>query len=384
MPTLRVRTLADGTKTYSVLFRGTTARGTYGQTSETFDTERAALAFMADCDRYGVETARRKLNALDRAGRVDVRTVADQVRIHIDALSGLTRGTRAKYERLAAGISDHPLGALPLDAVRQEDVAAWVRSLEDSGLSSKTITDRKSLLSAAFVRALDDDLMARNPARNVRVAKTARKKPPVYLTPDEFGAILAHLPQQWHPLFVTLVGTGLRIGEATALQVGDVDLARTPPTITITRNWEYTGSGEPRLGAPKTRRGERSIGIGSDVVSVVAPLLPGRRHDEWLFVVDGALATKRRAYYFWAKAVRASGVTKRPRLHDLRHTHASWMLGRNYPLSDLSVRLGHASIKVTADTYGHLTHDAQTRAAALADMGLAELLAGRVSAQIGT
>src|SRR5665647_2541221 len=148
MPTLRTRTLADGTRTHSVLFRGITTKGTTGQTSETFDAPEAATAFLADCKRYGVETARRVLDARRPGRRDDGRSVADQLRAHVDSLSGITLGTRRKYERQAKSIGAHRLGALPLEAVKREDVAAWIRDLEKAGLSSKTIRDRQAFLSA--------------------------------------------------------------------------------------------------------------------------------------------------------------------------------------------------------------------------------------------
>lgn len=370
MPSLRIRTLADGTRTYTMVFRGVTAKGRIGQTSETFDDLPAALAFDADCKKYGIETARRILDAR-RPERADQgRTVRDQLTAHVNALSGITLGTRRKYERWAsATIGQTPLGALPLEAVKREDVAAWIRAQEAAGLSSKTIRDRQAFLSAAFVRAVDDELMIRNPARGAKIAKTKRRREAVFLTLDEFQAILTQAPAEWHPILITLAGTGMRIGEATALQVGDVDLGRTPPTITVSRGWEFTGGTDHVLGAPKTARGARTIGIGADVVAYLRPLL-GRPSDAWVFVRDGERVTERKLVHQWNRWVAQSGITKRPRLHDLRHTHASWMMARNYNLNDLSRRLGHASIKVTADTYGHLAHDAQTRAAALADMGI--------------
>ena len=364
MATLRTRTLATGATTYSVLFRDAGR-----QTSETFDTDRAAAAFMRDIDRHGPATARRVLDTRRPGSTGPIRTVTDQLTAHIDALSGITLGTRRKYERLAKAIAATPLGGLPLEIVTREDVARWIRDLEAAGYASKTIRDRQAFLSAAFVRAVDDELMVRNPARGAKIAKTARKREAVFLTLGEFQAVLAVAPAPWHPILVTLAGTGVRIGEATALQVGDVDLGRVPPTLTVSRGWEYTGGPDAILGAPKTARGARTIGLGADVVAYLRPLL-GRPSDAWLFEVDGRRVTERTLLPLWNRWVVASGITKRPRLHDIRHGHASWMMARNYPLNDLSRRLGHASIKVTADVYGHLSHDAQTRAATLADMGL--------------
>jgi len=367
MATLRTRTLASGATTYSVLFRDAGR-----QTSETFDSDRAAAAFMRDIDRHGPATARRVLDTRRPGSTGPIRTVTDQLTAHIDALSGITLGTRRKYERLAKAIAATPLGGLPLEIVTREDVARWIRDLEAAGYASKTIRDRQAFLSAAFVRAVDDELMVRNPARGAKIAKTARKREAVFLTLDEFQAVLAVAPAPWHPILVTLAGTGLRIGEATALKVGDVDLGRVPPTITVSRGWEFTGGPDTILGAPKTARGRRTIGIGTDVVAYLRPLV-GRPSDAWLFEVAGNMVTERTLLPLWNRWVIASGIAKRPRLHDLRHAHASWMMARNYPLNDLSRRLGHASIKVTADTYGHLAHDAQTRAATLADMGLGAL-----------
>jgi integrase len=262
--------------------------------------------------------------------------------------------------------------------VTRDDVARWIRDQEAAGLSGKTIRDRQAFLSGVFVRAVDDELMTRNPARGAKIGKTERREP-VFLTREEFGAILAAAPEPWHPFLITLVGTGLRFGEATALQVGDVlwsdDPSLTPHMIRVARGWVFTGGPRRIIGAPKTSNGRRAIGIGADVAAVLEPLTTGRPPDAWLFTIGGDYIKPSSAGDMWRTAVAASGLRRKPRLHDLRHTHASWMMARNYPLNDLSRRLGHASIKVTADTYGHLAHDAQTRAAALAYMGLDQVRA---------
>lgn len=55
----------------------------------------------------------------------------------------------------------------------------------------------------------------------------------------------------------------------------------------------------------------------------------------------------------------------RPRIHDLRHTHASWLIPAGVPLTVIQGRLGHESIKTTSDRYGHLADDADAAAAAV-------------------
>ena len=59
-----------------------------------------------------------------------------------------------------------------------------------------------------------------------------------------------------------------------------------------------------------------------------------------------------------------AGLEKRPRIHDLRHTHASWMVQIGFNMFDLSYRLGHTSFSMTADKYSHLMPDAHFVAAA--------------------
>ena len=62
------------------------------------------------------------------------------------------------------------------------------------------------------------------------------------------------------------------------------------------------------------------------------------------------------------------GLEPRPRIHDLRHTHASTLLGAGVPIHIVQLRLGHESIKTTVDTYGHLLPDAQAMAASAASL----------------
>lgn len=367
MATLRTRTLASGETTYSVLFRD--ARR---QTSETFDTARAAASFMRDITRHGPTTARKVLDSR-RDTTTDVRTVADQLTAHIDALSGITLGTRRRYEAMTCTLAATPLGGLPLSAVTRADVAAWVRTLEASGLAAKTISVRQTLLSSAFLRAVDDELMVRNPAHGVKIGRTERREMTI-LTPGEFARLLVHIPAPWQPLIVTLVGTGLRFGEATALQVQDLHLDDYPPTLTVARGWQHTYGAGFQIGAPKTARGRRTISLPPEVVDVLRPLADGRAPEAWVLTDHGEPIRNWQVQQPWHKWLAAADLGKRPRLHDLRHTHASWLIAQGVPLTTVQHRLGHASIKVTADTYTHLMPEAQVQSARAASLGLTNAL----------
>jgi len=70
--------------------------------------------------------------------------------------------------------------------------------------------------------------------------------------------------------------------------------------------------------------------------------------------------------------VAASGILKRPRVHDLRHTHASWLIHEGVPLPIIQRRLGHESIQTTVDTYGHIMPDAAAAAAGAVERAMGE------------
>ncbi|WP_172386295.1 tyrosine-type recombinase/integrase [Streptomyces sp. MNP-20] len=75
----------------------------------------------------------------------------------------------------------------------------------------------------------------------------------------------------------------------------------------------------------------------------------------------------------WKPALNAAndaGLTKRPRVHDLRHTHASWLIARKVPLPVVQGRLGHESITTTVDRYGHLLESADDEVVAAVEWAM--------------
>ena len=308
-------------------------------------------------------------------------TVADMVRAHIDQLTGIEPGTRSAYAgHLSRWIEPHPIGSRLATALTRADVGRWVTWLaeeapvagrDDPGLSGKTISNVHGLLSSACKSAVRDGLRADNPCEGIRLPRTShREREHCLLTPAEVAVLRDAMDEHYQPLLLTLVGTGLRFGEATALRVGDVDL--TSGSVRVSRAWKATNGNGRRLGPTKTRRSDRTVAIPANVRAALAPLVAGRAPGEWLFtnragrpVTQG---TFRRA---WEPAVSTlagdvfvrerhgititeRGTGRRPRVHDLRHTFASWAIQAGVPLPVIQRQLGHESIQTTVDTYGHL------------------------------
>lgn len=389
--------LSDGTVRWKVRFRITPGAN---PTSESFDTKEAAEKFARLVDKVGGAAARDARTASDTSAR-HVPSLATWFEHHLTQLeASRTPGTVAEYRRLAARTWLPRLGALPVDAITREAVVGWVsaqrqtetvasvlareRALaagkvppEPRLYSPKSIANAHGVLSAVLGSASDAGLVAKNVARAVALPSDSLGEEMVFLTREEFAAIRDALPERWRPLVVTLVGTGMRWGEATALTVGDVDLET--DLLRVVRAWKQGAEGV-YLGTPKTRRSRRTIKMGAAVRAVIEPLLEGRDSDELVFTSTAGRRVRAQNFRerVWMPAVERSGITKRPRVHSLRHTHASWLLGAGVPAQVVQHRLGHESLQTTSLVYGHLLPDAQVAAALATDaaMPLPQIEAG--------
>jgi len=159
---------------------------------------------------------------------------------------------------------------------------------------------------------------------------------------------------------------------ATALTPGDLDLDGVTPVVRVTRAWKKGKTGV-YLGSPKTRRSRRTVALPPQIVPDLRALAAGKAASDRLFTsVEGKRVS---GQHFnarvWHPALAKSGLTKRPRVHDLRHSHASLMIAAGMDLLQLQHRLGHESLKTTGDTYGHLMPDAHARGSAFAASTLA-------------
>lgn len=285
-------------------------------------------------------------------------TVADWLKHHNQHLTGVEPGTLARYKSYAERDINPILGELPLKALTSDDIARWINGLtNDDGapLSGKTIANKHGYLAGALNAAVRRGLITGNPCDLTKLPRWDREEM-VFLEPDDYAILKAAVPEYWRQLVEFLVTSGCRWSEATALRPGDVD--RKAATVRITKAWK-TGAGGYRLGVPKTRRSVRTIDLPRGVVDALD------YSGDWLFTnsgrgrrnADGVVRIHSFSPNVWTPAVdRAieAGLTKRPRIHDLRHTCASWLIQAGRPLPAVQAQLGHESIKTTSDIYGHL------------------------------
>lgn len=174
-----------------------------------------------------------------------------------------------------------------------------------------------------------------------------------FLTRQQLAGLLAEVPDGWRPFFDLLASTGLRISEAIALRIIDVDLDSPQPRVHVRR-----AIVDGQLTGPKSRHGRRSIPISAALAAQLRPISAERREADLLFVgAQGAtLRPGNLRYRVMIPAAERAGVPW-ARFHTLRHTCAALLIDAGVGPLRLQRWMGHHSAAFTLDNYGHLIDD---------------------------
>jgi len=212
------------------------------------------------------------------------------------------------------------------------DVQEWV-----AGLTLKPSSVRRYL---ATLRGIFDFIgLDENPARDRRV-KLPREEQTVVDPPSsaDVDTIIANVPSRWRLPLRVLEQTGLRVGEAQALEWGDVDEA---------------GS-RFRVKRGKTAAARRWVAVPDWLMVEVADTCPREDRTSERRVFPGF--TPDVAKNVMARACKAAGIVHR-HPHDLRHRYASVQIGRGVPVTAVAAQLGHSKKSITLDVYSHVLVD---------------------------
>jgi len=301
-------------------------------------------------------------------------------------------GTLAAYRSEVAHIKA-VIGKVRLDKLTPNDVRRLLRALDDrggrskdadgnriGGLAAKTKVNIRTTLHAAVEQAVKDRIIDWNPVGVVARPKVDRDDV-IPLTIAQARAVLAAL--DGHPnaaLYTVTLAVGLRLGEALGLTWQHIDLDG--GLIQVRRQMQRDGPKGERhyvLRDLKSKRSRRDIPLPAFAVDALTRHraeqneLRMRRRDLYLdgccqvcgltgaglvFVTDSRVSAGRPLHQTKAlkdfQNVCDVTIGRRPRIHDLRHSAASLLLAQRIPLHEVQQILGHSSIAVTRDVYGHL------------------------------
>jgi integrase len=255
------------------------------------------------------------------------------------------------------------LGGARLSEIRRGDVQDLVDRLQAEGLDASTIRNAIAPLRAAYRRAFTRGEVAINPTAGLELPAVRGKRDRI-ASPDEGAALLAALPASDRAVWATAMYAGLRRGELSALRWEDVDLAG--GRIRVERSWD------PKEGVipPKSAAAVRTVPIAVVLRDFLVEHKQATGRSEGLVFGRSAdtpfdaRALARRAETAWKARERIS-------LHECRHTFASLMIAAGVNAKALSSYMGHSSITITLDRYGHLMPGNEDAAAELLDAYLA-------------
>ncbi|MFS2087633.1 tyrosine-type recombinase/integrase [Paenarthrobacter nicotinovorans] len=359
MASIRKRVKKDGSSSFMVVWRDPKIRKQQGITVDSAH-EAETLKRLLDANGQSFEIAQQAL--LDN--RAKIPTVGEVMQEHIDLLIRPSSGTVKTYQTMLDLHVKKVIGHVPVDKLDYRMIAYWVKSMMAKGRSPKTIKNVHGLISASMNTAEMLGSITRNPCRGVQLPSVEKAEDEMmFLTHAEFGLIMDGMGERYRDFTNFLVMTGTRFGEATALTVADIDLLGKPATARINKAWKRDGQNQFYIGPTKTGAGKRTIGLNPALVELLIPLVAGRPSGDLLFTTPQGERIVHKLYWhhYWMPAVKAAqdrGLRKNPRIHDLRHTHASWLIQDGVPIFTISRRLGHASTRTTEGVYGHLMPEA--------------------------
>jgi len=285
--------------------------------------------------------------------------------------------------RLAAG--SVTFGDVPLAALRRSHVERWVKAMQTAprgegkrpGLAPGTIRTRVNNVRSVLRAAGRDRVIASDPSDGLTLPRVRRPDAAMTLpTTAQVRGLLDVAPDEWEAFVALCASAGLRLGEAAAVQVRDVDFLRR--TLTVARQVQRGSGGTVEIRPPKYGS-ERTVYLADGLVEIlsahVAAHCPGKDPARFLFGFAAVPPHQNTVGYSWRKARMAAGCDA-VKLHDLRHFYASGLIAAGYDVVTVQRALGHASATVTLNTYAHLWPTAEDRTRTAAASMLAETLSG--------
>lgn len=305
----------------------------------------------------------------------------------------LAPSTRASYAKNLRLHVKPRIGGVPLRAITAATLDAMYRELEASGradgkvggLSARTVRYIHTIIGRALRDAIRQGLLIASPADKATPPSAKEAKPPEMKcwTAEQLSAFLAwsrDRDDELQALWLTLALTGCRRGEALALRWEDLDIDNARLAIRRSAGLVKTkGEGERIVVGPTKTGQSRVVDLDPSTVGALRAYRKERagidlslaRPDALIFgTVQGEVRHPERTSRAWQTRMTQIAADKKVkdappaiRLHDLRHTHASLMLGAGVPVRVVSERLGHASATITLGVYAHVMPGHQADAA---------------------
>ncbi len=264
------------------------------------------------------------------------------------------------------------VGHILLAKLTRMDVQKGVNTLP-SHLAPITRACTFQALRQALRQAVGWDMLIRTPTAGVKPPAAPQREMKIW-TSDEAERFLekAKAKTRYYPIFVLGLKTGMRRGELLGVKWEDVDLSQ--GFITVRRSLYWMPPAPPIFQDPKTAGSRRKIPLDRGTVEMLKAhrkhqleerLAAGPAWEDWGLIF---CTEENGRPIYGPNLVKQLKVSAREakvpaiRFHDLRHTHATFLLQAGVSVKVVAERLGHTTVRITLDTYSHILPDMQEAA----------------------
>jgi len=272
----------------------------------------------------------------------------------------------ATYRSVLRAHIDPAIGGKPIGAIRREDIKTLIAAKHRKGLSASRIGCAHLVISAVLSEAVRDKKLAESPCSGVPIPAVVTATDFILPAHAQIEAVAAGLPSDWAATVWLVHGCGLRIGEALAVSLR----CRINRGETLRVKEQVNPAAQLRSLTFRQEDEFRDIPLPQYVSEAIDKHIAehGTTSDGYLFQGRKYKLVVRRSYQEdFQRAAAKAGLPPEFIPHSLRHLYASTALAEGIPITEVSRWLGHNSIEVTHQIYGHLVPASWDRARAVFD-----------------
>lgn len=233
------------------------------------------------------------------------------------------------------------------------DFQAIINDLHVKGYGKTILLRVRSVISMIYDYAISKNIITYNNAHTLRIPAGAKRKKRDALSDEEIAVVLSNSGSEFGLYPVLLLYTGLRRGEALALQWKDIDF--TAKKIKVTKAVEFSNN-QGKLKAPKSQNGIREVPL----LDVLSDILPTDKNPEDYVFGGNRIMSETMIRKRWAKYLKETGLSITQ--HMLRHTYATILYRANIDPKTAQALLGHSDVSTTLDIYTHISNSVTEKA----------------------
>jgi integrase len=272
--------------------------------------------------------------------------------------------TTRRYSDLLTKYIYPAIGSIPLDRITRADVKQFLLTKHGEGFSKSSLALMKDVISGPLNSAIDAEIIETNPTRGIIKGLGIKREKKESLDPLNKGevelflhACLKHFGE-YYPFFLCAFRTGLRLGELLGLRWGDVDW--NGKYIKVERSYKL------KTFSPTKTDKARHVDLARDLIEMLKGHYMACKEKglqmgqggapEAIFHREGQTMEQNFIRRVFKRVLGKAGL-REIRIHDIRHSYASILLSEGVPVIYVKEQLGHSSIQMTVDIYGHYLKD---------------------------